>query len=189
MSPYTPPQYLRSAFTCPHCGAFTKQSWRKLYFEYAKGGYTPQNDLMRADCDHCFKYSIWFQQRMMYPTFGTVPPPNKGLSDKVLRDYEEARSIVDQSPKAAAALLRLGLQKLMIQLGEKGRNLNDDVANLVKVGLPVQIQQSLQNARVIGGNAVYPGVVDLRDDRPIAMKLFELVNFIAQSMIPPSASV
>ena len=45
------------------------------------------------------------------------------------------------------------------------------------------IQQSLDIVRVVGNNAVHPGELDIKDDQPTAMKLFELVNLIAQSMI------
>jgi len=37
--------------------------------------------------------------------------------------------------------------------------------------------------RVIGNEAVHPGVIDLKDDRDTANKLFKLVKFIAEKMI------
>jgi len=120
---------------------------------------------------------------MIYPNFSDIEPPNDDLKDDIKKDYLEAASILNKSPRGAVALLRLTLQKLMIQLGEKGNNLNDDIANLVKKGLPVKIQQSLDAMRVIGNEAVHPGQIDLRDDQATAEQLFKLVNFIAEKMI------
>jgi hypothetical protein len=50
-------------------------------------------------------------------------------------------------------------------------------------GLDPRIQKALDIVRVVGNNAVHPGVIDIRDDKPIALKLFELVNLIAETLI------
>ena len=98
-------------------------------------------------------------------------------------DFEEAAKIVDLSPRGAAALLRLAIQKLVAHLGEKGRDINGDIANLVKKGLDLQIQRALDIVRVIGNEAVHPGQIDLRDDKLMAMQLFDLVNLVVDNMI------
>jgi len=59
----------------------------------------------------------------------------------------------------------------------------EDIGTLVKNGLPARIQKALDIVRVIGNNAVHPGVLDITDDIETASKLFELVNHIAYSMI------
>ncbi|NWF48595.1 DUF4145 domain-containing protein [Hydrogenophaga sp. D2P1] len=109
----------------------------------------------------------------------TGPSPNPDLSDDVQRDYEEARRILDQSPRGAAALLRLAVEKVCIELGAEGGTIDQRIASLVSKGLPEEVQQALDAVRVIGNEAVHPGQVDIRDDRDTASKLFELVNFIA----------
>jgi hypothetical protein len=64
-----------------------------------------------------------------------------------------------------------------------GKNLNEDIGELVKQGLPVQVQQSLDIVRVVGNNQVHPGVLDVRDDAAMATTLFELVNIIVEDRI------
>jgi Domain of unknown function (DUF4145) len=80
-------------------------------------------------------------------------------------------------------LLRLAIQKLCAALGEKGNNINEDIASLVDKGLNPLVRKALDAVRVIGNEAVHPGELDLKDDRDTAIKLFELVNIIAEQMI------
>jgi hypothetical protein len=109
--------------------------------------------------------------------------PTADMPEDVIADFLEARSVFDRSPRSAAALLRLGLQKLLIHLGEAGENINTDIKNLVAKGLPVKVQQALDTVRVIGNNAVHPGHIDLNDRREDALALFGLLNFIVERMI------
>ena len=119
----------------------------------------------------------------MWPHATGIEPANEDLSDDIKRDYDEAASIVRRSPRGAAAILRLAVQKLCIQLGGKGKDLNTDIATLVEGGLPKVIQKSLDIVRVIGNNAVHPGELDLKDDLNSATTLFKLLNSIAEDQI------
>lgn len=101
----------------------------------------------------------------------------------MLRDYEEAGRIVSESPRGAAALLRLAIQKLCVVLGEIGEKIDDDIKSLVKKGLTPMVQQALDAVRVIGNESVHPGTLDLKGDRDTAMRLFSLVNIIAEQMV------
>ena len=120
---------------------------------------------------------------MVHPQLGKAPPANPDLPDEIRRDYDEASSILDLSPRGAAALLRLALQKLCKKLGQPGDNLNADIRALVAKGLDPVIQQALDSVRVVGNNAVHPGQIDLRDDRTTAETLFGILNLIVERMI------
>jgi hypothetical protein len=181
-SKYVPPKKDSSGFHCPQCGVYSHQEWyRALGIKGAKH-FDPEN-LEISRCEHCGNYALWIEQNMIYPQSSTAPLPSEDLPADVRDDYIEARNIVNNSPRGASALLRLSLQKLMPHLGEKGENLDTDIGNLVKKGLPETIQQALDCVRVIGNNAVHPGELDLKDDIDTANALFGLVNMIADAMI------
>jgi hypothetical protein len=105
------------------------------------------------------------------------------MPEAVRPEYDEARAVSAVSPRSAAALLRLVIQKLLIGLGLPGKNINDDIGRLVQRGLPEKIQQALDSVRVIGNNAVHPGVLSDDDLSNVANSLFFLVNFIVEQQI------
>lgn len=181
-TPYEAPKYGATGFNCPHCGAFSTQKWWRG-IGTADGGSRGIEGVDVAFCERCDEYSLWHHEKMILPAAGTAPLPNPDLPDEIKADYVEARSIVSLSPRGASALLRLAIQKLSKHLGEKGENINDDIASLVKKGLPAKVQKALDIVRVVGNNAVHPGQIDLKDDAETAEKLFGLINLITEVMI------
>lgn len=180
--PFKAPVFEEESFNCPHCNAYSHQTWERICTP-SKMRYEEIPDLMIAWCIHCGQYSIWLKDKMIYPEESGIQMPNPDLRDDIKADYNEARSIVNKSPRGAVALLRLCIQKLCEQLSQPGKNINDDIKKLVKEGLPPDIQRALDIVRVIGNDAVHPGQMDLKDDVETANKLFGLVNLIAQVMI------
>ncbi len=186
---YTLPEYDLTAFNCPICGAYAKQEWEYMVVptkECIDESYNEGviKDFKLAECMHCNKYSVWYQKRMIYPLGGGAPLPNSDLPEDIKEDYDEARSIYMQSPRGAAALLRLVTQKLCKHLGETGIDLNADISNLVtKKVLPKDIIKALDIVRVVGNEAVHPGEMDIKDDVDIVRKLFGLVNVITDQGI------
>lgn len=184
MPPYTPPLFRANGYNCPLCTAFAKQRWDNVFRQQLPSGQMIQiGNLYPATCDHCSQYSIWLDEKMVYPNVSIAPYPNPDLPAEVKTDYNEAREILSKSPRGSAALLRLAVQKFCKHLGEKGANINDDISELVKKGLPQRVQQSLDAVRVIGNNAVHPGQIDISDDPETAARLFDLVNIVCDYMV------
>ncbi|MDP1760194.1 MAG: DUF4145 domain-containing protein [Candidatus Woesebacteria bacterium] len=179
---YFAPEFNKRQFTCPYCGVLANQSWKNIIENYTTNEFK-RTCISRCSNDLCGRECLWMNQIMVIPDMEGIPYPNDDLSDEIKEDYIEARSILSRSPRGASALLRLGLQKLCKQLGEPGKDINTDIANLVKKGLRNSIQKALDIVRVTGNESVHPGVLDMKDNREIALKLFELVNLIADVMI------
>ncbi|TAU37804.1 DUF4145 domain-containing protein (plasmid) [Rhizobium ruizarguesonis] len=136
-----------------------------------------------SHCYECSGVAVWLFDRLIYPTAGEAPPPNPDLPEEIKADYLEASSILHLSPRGAAALIRLCIQKLCIHLNQPGKNINNDIKALVAAGLDERVQKALDAVRVIGNNAVHPGKIDIGDDLGMAQSLFRLINLVAEKMI------
>jgi hypothetical protein len=136
-----------------------------------------------SQCYSCKQITIWKYDTILFPKELYEVEANGDLAEDIRQDFDEARAVLDISPRSAAALLRLCIQKLCLQLGYQGKDLNADIGEMVKAGLAPQVQMALDTVRVIGNESVHPGTMDLRDNRETATKLFSLVNRIAYDTI------
>jgi hypothetical protein len=180
---YTPPSFEVSAYNCPHCNAYAQQTWYPIFAQISYIGTTRIEEVQLSYCSHCNKFAIWYLGKMVEPISSPAPLPNPDMPAEIQADFLEAREIVGKSPRGAAALLRLCIQKLCIHLGENGKEINTDIGRLVEKGLPVNIQRSLDYVRVVGNEAVHPGELDLKDNQETAITLFKLINIIVETMI------
>ena len=173
--------------------ADTKAKW-KTYFERRldevpftereEGGaylYYQLDNVWASQCFSCDEFSLWVGDELVYPEHDYEIEPNAEMPQNVKNDFLEAGRIVQLSPRGAAALLRLCIQKLVIFLGETGDNLNSDIAHLVETKkITTEIQQALDVVRVVGNHAVHPGTIDFDDNIATASQLFGLVNVIVE---------
>ena len=181
MSKYYPPKHNEKAFHCPICGVYASQSWHDLGAWV--GGKVIEVPFQVAWCGHCSNVSLWHEERLILPPDSAVEHAHPDLPEDCSDDYNEAREVFSWSPRSAAALLRLCIQKLMPHLGESGKNINQDIGELVKKGLSPGIQQALDVCRVVGNNAVHPGEIDVNDSPELTQKLFPLINMIVEDRI------
>ncbi len=177
--PFTPPKFHESSFNCPNCLAYAHQMWSQAL----TSGHRAIDDLFVSYCSNCTHYAVWKEEEIISPFSTSVEPPNTDLGEDIKKDYIEASSILPHSPRGAAALLRLAIQKICNELGDSKKDINENIKTLVAEGLPSRVQKALDIVRVTGNDAVHPGQIDLRDKPEIALQLFKLVNIIAEKLI------
>lgn len=187
-APYIAPSADLKAFNCPRCGVYAGQLPGLMVFEvFRDDGARMMGRVVEGFsmcvCAHCKGFSLWHRQNMVVPSGGAAPLCHPDMPHEIIPDFEEARLIVAHSPRGAAALLILVIQKLCKHLGQSGENINADIAGLVELGLPKGVQRAFDSVRVIGNEAVHPGVIDLRDNPALAQTLFMLVNLIVEKTI------
>jgi len=191
LTEYIAPAFGKESFHCPICGVLAVQTWcepslmavaRDRKSKRGVGSLALER-LAIVHCLGCDNHSVWVGQKMVYPDGGNAPLPHAEMPALVAEDFNEARGIMNKSPKAAAALLRLAIQRLVMHLGQPGKNLNSEIGSLVANGLPSRVQKALDSVRVIGNNAVHPGQIELNDNPQIAHALFDLVNLVVEIMI------
>jgi len=184
MDDYIPPKFLLDGFNCPHCGAFAHQTWHNTMSNEIQHHQT--NFIQDSQISICFKCgnaAYWIKKDMVYPLLSIAPLPPNDMPDDVKKIYIEARNVLNSSPRAAAALLRLAIELLMPHLNAEGNDLNAKIHFLVKNGLDPKISMALDSVRVIGNHAVHPGLIEIDDDNSLALKLFSLINIIIDSTI------
>lgn len=162
---------------------FAKEAQERIHFSCIKA----------AKCSNCKRQNYWVtvqnthnpkKWEMIYPSIFDAPLPSKDLPEICKQYYLEAAEIAQKSSRGAGALLRLCIQKLCDELGEKNKDLSVAIGDLVKnKNLDKKIQQSLDIVRVIGNNAVHPGQICVDDKPELVQSLFKLVNLIVKEVI------
>lgn len=187
------------AFNCPHCGAYAHQYrgttyWLEKTDDEPKPGpttipnasdMTQLRQFQLRKCESCKQFSIWMGENLVYPKQASGPKPHEDMPEDVERDFSEARLIVDDSPRAAAALLRLAIQRMVNDhLEAEGSTLYEKIGDLVERGrISIRIQRALDSVRVIGNESVHPGEMEMDDDRETANALFGLLNAIVDETV------
>lgn len=196
---FVEPKYEERVFTCPNCQATAKQKWSTVQkFDTGDGAtikgwfetpgarnVTPQWELDISICDVCDKFILWYEGERVYPSLSSVEEPAEDMPVEVKQLYNEARAIVQLSPKSACALLRLSLEKILVHLGyPKSNKLVVNINKLKEDGkVDEYIYAAMDSVRLLGNNAVHPGKIDIDDNPEYAFKLFKLLNYIVDELI------
>lgn len=183
MQEYVAPELDKDAFNCPHCNAYANMYWYTIDAMGVSNRPFICIPLKAAKCVRCYEFSLWIGEDMIIPSHSTAPMPHNDMPELVKKDYLEAREILNKSPRGACALLRLALQKLCNEFVKGKKDINEQIAELVKQGLPSQLQKAFDIVRIVGNNSVHPGEINVDDNPEIALMLFKLINMIIEKMI------
>lgn len=140
MAPEIPtPKYMQSSFACPLCGALAAQEWRELHVPTGRGGFGPLQNKRRLDtkpaagprfvdprwaasqCYACQNHSIWLQEALVYPDplsarIAVAHAPHEDMPEDAADLFREAVSVLPFSRRAAAALCRASMERLVKSL-------------------------------------------------------------------------
>ncbi len=177
---YIHPSFKEVGFHCPHCGVYAHQNW----FDVAIEG-DPDNSgetLSLGTCERCDRFSLWIDGAMIYPSSAELPLPRMEMPEDVRQIYLEARRTLGASPRAASALLRLAIQGLISHLGET-QDIAESLESLKRRGLDEKIQVALRRVRMVGEEAIEPGMIDPRDGEETAKVLFDILNLIVDALM------
>ncbi|MED0902485.1 DUF4145 domain-containing protein [Bacillus nitratireducens] len=137
-------------------------------------------------CAICSEYMIWKDDKFIYPNSQTIEDPCTDMPEEVKHLYNEAREVVNLSPKSACALLRLAVERLLIEgLKCPSKNTVNDNINLLREEgkLSAPIDKALTAVRLVGNAAVHAGKINLDDKPEYAYTLFGLLNYIVDDLI------
>lgn len=213
LSNFTPPQFYKNNFICPHCNTYSNMKWEHIgendwsviknlfntettqKYSYGSAGIY----VCTPDC--CKNRSYWLghkeqyqsintklhgQGLMIWPNLSTAEHAHEDMPLDIKKDYEEARQVVGISPRAAVALLRLALQKLLAELGGTTGKIDGDIGELVaNCTLSKRLEKMSDILRVAGNNSVHPDKIGLNlDGNPeLVSVLFRLINTIVEEAI------
>jgi Domain of unknown function (DUF4145) len=184
-----PPAVPAAALECTFCGVFAPHLWTNLVSLDASACLV-KSPLWSAVCSNCRLPSYWLEgvdelePRLLWPGQLLGAPPHKAMPEDVRDEYAEARAVAPRSPRAAAALLRLALAKLMSHVGQRGRFLTDGVKTLVqRGGIDPRVEQALEALRAVGDGALPPGQISLEDDEATVQALCGVLNLLVEELI------
>lgn len=187
---YVEPTVSSKAYTCPHCGTLAQvrhEVWTSR--QHTTAGVTVRLPLWQGTvCSVCLQWIAWHETERRWPVSTIGPMAHEHMPESVRAIYNEARDVGARSPRSAGALLRLALQVLIGELSTND-NLNAAIGELVADGMPARIQKAMDLLRIIGNNAVHPGLISLDDDPQMVAALFALLNLVVEDRIAQPAQI
>lgn len=202
----------QKSFKCPHCGAFAYMEWNNLYVissDPMGNDFYIKTRVHQANCASCSNNNIWYNHApemdwlppnnfyeprdnndltRLYPiqeiANKDIPPANADMPEDVKTLYIEAAIIFELSPRSAAALIRLALEKLCVHIGVKKKNIKESIEELAKDNIiPSRVAKAADNIRLIGNANVHSGIIcdEVLDD--INPAIFAYINLIVDYAI------
>jgi len=182
------PEFQKSSFNCPICGVFSVQYWRQLteYLEFQSGEKSvTQMPIWSSHCSHCNQRSFWEEEgKIIIFPFVKKQQINPDLNEKIKDTLKQAILILEDSPPAAAAMLRLSLEMICDELNAEGGNLFEKICSIYEKEHIKVSTRAMHLVRIIVGNSIhFPPKIDLGDSEEIAKTLLGLIDIIAERVL------
>ena len=178
---------------CPHCA----HAFHPLFYKtYHLAGEEQKLAIYYNTCPECKKYIVYWkfipadspisryneqirrdpqveQATLIYPREKSHKPLSNDVPSDYARDFEEAYSVINLSPKASAALSRRLLQKLLRdRAGIKQGDLSKEIQEVIDSNqLPQHLSSAVDAIRNIGNFSAHPTksqitgqIVDVEDE-------------------------
>lgn len=126
-----------------------REKWKAFYSRFKKNevtnevlsnssnSYWRMMNMFMSRCYSCEGFAVWNEDRLAWPSHSLKIEPQPDIPADIKDDFIEAADIVEKSPRGSAALSRLIFEKLMAHLGGRGKDINENIAHLVKNGLEI----------------------------------------------------
>lgn len=147
------------------------------------------SNIFFSKCHVCHETCVWVFDRIICPTSNQGISKPEDLPSEAEAVFNEAASIIDLSPRASAALLRLCIEKICkkicVEMGlyKEKMDIDSMIQALYKNGLSPNLVKALDIVRVHGNKAVHDGEIVLTDTKEDAVRLFGIVDNICLQMI------
>lgn len=158
---------------CPHCLVGFRPEVKQIYLGRDADG---EWGILKFNCTECEKMILTLikgtyivepglfdlksieKSILIYPKGSNRPPVPPEVPKEFAEDYKEACLVLNDSPKASAALSRRCLQNLLREkAGVKPGNLADEIEQVIESGnLPTELADAIDAIRNIGNFAAHP---------------------------------
>ena len=191
-------------FNCPHCGVRNiRAEIKEAFFKNAYGKFSTlgywrnYHRYFVGICEECCQEILWQIEgknksniKILYPK-QPYHDFSSDMPEHVKSIYEEAVNVAELSPRAACALLRVALEKLLGYVGDsyeafaqiKGKKLNEAIGILVDLGVSSRLQKALDVIRCRGNCAVHGGEIIMSDSLENVKELFEIMEIAIDELI------
>ena len=110
-------------------------------------------------------------------------PPSDDVPVDIKKIYNEAGLILNDSPRASGALMRLALELLLKDVNKNKLGLNDNIDKLIESKVPEQLIKALTILRVNGNDIMHTGEIKILETAEDVTYLFELFNMVVEELI------
>ena len=189
MVEYFSPELNKGAFNCPYCGVYAHQKWyidiAYDKFEYDKNSHSYNKiiGLSVSICSYCSKIALWHYGKILLPQNLPVPNPPEDTPPEVKNIYIEAGNVLNDSPRASGALIRLALELLLQNINKNKLSLNENIKKLIERKIPEQLIKALSILRVNGNDIMHTGEIKITENKDDVVYLFEIFNMIVEELI------